>query len=199
MAEQTAQDVVNQAQSVDEHSSVDGPGSSQKSFATKESGVVESERVEGAGSNVKEEATAHQSVSDTAEATSRTDSGASAKEEPSTASKQAETTQQLTNGVRDATPELNTYAKDTISNGDATSIQGSEDAGEPMSAGPDAATNSDFEGLSKSDELKPDRFSALKKPATFKSVSVTKNYLAKTGTGSIVAAKGLSDKCKSCM
>jgi len=194
MAEQTAQDVVIETQLAGDSSSADGLGSTQTPLATQGDEEVAGQKEEagsteditGSGANLqsasdKEQITGDATVEGTAQAT----------EDQQTAAYQGELLESAGQRSTEESTQSSTI-KGSASTGDVISVPGSsEDASH---AGPDTATNSDTEAAGKNEEAEAKTISTIKKPAAFKSVSVTKNFLAKSGTPAPAATKALGDK-----
>jgi len=193
MAEQTAQDVVTETQLAGDASSADDLGSTQTPLATlggeevavqKEAGTIEDLTESGAHSpstDAKEELTTEATAEDTTQLTEDRQTDASHKELVESAEARS----------GEESIESPSAIKDTVSIGEAGSVQGSEDAGHTDT---DAATNTDTEAAGKTEGVEAKATSTIKKPAAFKSVSVTKNFLAKSGTPVLAASKTLGDK-----
>lgn len=83
---------------------------------------------------------------------------------------------------------------------DTTEEVTAENAGLDSSVGSDTDTSktepADLTGKDNADGKHHARSGSVKKPTTFKAVSVTKNFLAKAGTGSTSASKAGGDKGK---
>jgi len=195
MAEETAQDVVIQAQSVDESSSIDGSGTTHKSLpAGTTPDHSASDDVNNSAAFIANDKASADSVTYDAPATIDSESTDSLDENTpqSTQSKAAgHTPSHDKSEPTTSTGDVHAVNKDG-SVGEGMSVQGSDEAGDPGSAGPDTAGNSDTDAPGKSDsvEPKPERAIVFKKPPAFKAVSVTKNFLAKATTPAAAPAKG---------
>ena len=81
---------------------------------------------------------------------------------------------------------------------DPTEDGTAQNAGLDSSVGSDTDTSkaeaADLIGKDNADGKHHVRSGSVKKPTTFKAVSVTKNFLAKAGTGSTIASKAGGDK-----
>lgn len=189
MAEQSAQNVVNQAQSVDDSSSIDVSGTSHISNTA------------GGVGGEEEEAQQPDNTNTAAPKDTQTTAPTSNYAEPAQPSHETDV---LTSSVEDSNAVLVPSEKqqEPATNGDSGSYDESDDityehsaSGDTIHPDPEAIKT---EGLEQSlGEGKNERLSAVKRPTAFKPVSVTKNFLAKSAVGSTVAAKTLGDKGQS--
>jgi len=196
MAEETAQDVVIQAQSVDESSSIDGSGTTHKALpagTTTDHSASDDANNNSAAFIANDKASADSVTHDAPTALDAGSTNTLAENTPqSVQSKAAGLTPMHDNSEPTASiGDIHAVNKDG-SVGDVISVQGSEEAGDPGLARPDTAGNSDTDAPGKSDsvEPKPERAIVFKKPPAFKAVSVTKNFLAKATTPAVAPAKG---------
>jgi hypothetical protein len=201
MAEQTAQDVVTQAQSTSDSPLDDGPASTQTPVPALEAEAATNEGSTDSGANTtsiqpREVAKEGPVEGDDAVLGTRRDPQDAADPAPATTQEQSADSAPV--GSVAVSEEAPDNSRDAVSIGDANSVQSNEDAGEAGLADTEVAVSAEADHARKSEgaEQRPDRLSAIKKPAAFKAVSVTKTYLAKTGTGPVVATKSLGDKCK---
>jgi len=193
MAEQTAQDVVTKTQPAGDTSSADGLGSTQKPLAIQGGEEAAVQKEAGFTDQTTENSADRQSISQKEqlgeEGTSGDVTQVTAKQQVDANRKELlEASEARFFGESIESPSAN---KESVSIDDAVSVQGSEDANH---AGPDNATNSDVEAAGKTEGVEAKTISTIKKPAAFKSVSVTKNFLAKSGTPAPAATKTLGDK-----
>lgn len=206
MAEQSAQDVVIQAQSIGQDSPVDVSGTNYESNSTgerearmlKEAGI-------GQGKEMREQSEFNAPESFKAASTNvamyETHSGLAAEHKNSNINES-----QADEIGNTQSREVSAAAADHVmTNGDTGSNIGSDDAGYQHSNGIDTNPGSDTEmgtgesiGPSKDGILRRERSDSVKKIPSFKAVSVTKNFLAKSGAGVATAAKTAVDKGTRC-
>ena len=186
MAEQSEENVVNQAKSVDESSSIGAPGTS---YNTTGAGGVD-----GREQDLK---IASDNTTDATDDTQTTSSNLEIpQEEPSTHNQE-----NIRPGSDDPGSAQGGSGKqqEPIVNGENGSYDGSEDIGYQHSAS-DETVLSDADavkiegGEQSMVDGKVDRAGALKRPTTFKPVSVTKNFLAKSAAGATINSKPTGDK-----
>lgn len=187
MAELGVQHVVNETQSMGDMSSVDVP---ENSHISNGSGEVDSNGEKG---EQPELTTAHAQ-----------ESYHTFTSDPVENSKDSFTTPATHSGTANEQPDTSATMSDEqepMLNGDGGSYDGSEDAGYQHSAlGDTALSDTDANRGDGVEQLaadgKNERLGTLKRPASFKPVSVTKNFLAKSATGAAAAAKPAAEKCE---
>jgi len=195
MAEQTAQDVVIQAQSVDEPSSIGGSGTTQESIpaGTPPQRNLSDDANNSAAFIANDKTSANTIAHNAPKALDAVSTSTFDEDTPQSASSKATgyMPSHENSEPSASTRDVQAINKDG-SAGDGISVQGSDEAGDPGSAGPDTAADSDTDVLEKSNgvEPKPERAIVFKKPPAFKAVSVTKNFLAKATTPAVAPAKG---------
>lgn len=188
MAEQSAQNVVNQAQLVGETSSTDVSGTFQTS---NDAGAV------GGG---EEEAILPDEIISTAPELSQSTPSTSAKPAEQSFVANEDATNSSSESVG-AQPLATEGLQEPIINGN-NGDNVSDDVGyEQFTSGDNVQLDID---LSKADGTEQsagdgisERLNAVKRPTSFKTVSVTKNFLAKSASGSAVTAKPVGEKRQS--
>jgi len=200
MAEQSAQDVVIQTQSVGQDMPVDESGTTYKPNSTgdgegrmleqteQEQGVEKSRQ----SGSLERDGTIDGSTNTVAY---ETNAGLSANNRVDELHS-AQTNQEPQHHAQDSS-----ILDGSFGNGETGSNVGSDDAGYQNSTGIDTNPDSDNEanksegaGQGKDEVLRRERADSVKKVPAFKTVSVTKNFLAKSGVGQASVTKSAVDK-----
>jgi len=204
MAAHSVKDVVNQAQSMGESSSVDVSAETPTS-----NGAGTGDEVQDSGkgaSNDDAHAVADNNISKPNEENAP-DANKNGARDPSTASEVVRLQRRLHLGTSlialQAGPNRQEHAQehsgdrassDIVNGVETASYTGSEDAAEITTSRLESSTSSDNKN---EDETWRERSNSIaKKPTAFKSVSVTKNYLAKSGAAvpAMLRSSGVMDK-----